>query len=200
VSARGEQRRAEIVEAALDLFTKRGYHDTGVADIASQLGMSHGTFYRYFESKRDILDHLVDVAGLTIQQALATGSRPDAATTLDEYRAQVTTIAAALSLLVQRDPRIVRLLLFEATGIDAAMTAKVMSLIDAMRDLTAGYLQHGIDAGFLAADLDVSETARALNGMVFAGTLSALRAEGGPDDGAERFASAAVRLMFDGIA
>jgi hypothetical protein len=80
------------------------------------------------------------------------------------------------------------------------MTAKVMSLIDAMRDLTAGYLQHGIDAGFLAADLDVSETARALNGMVFAGTLSALRAEGGPDDGAERFASAAVRLMFDGIA
>ena len=51
--------REEIVDAAFAEFAERGYHDTGIADIARRLGIGHGTFYRYFENKRDILDHVV---------------------------------------------------------------------------------------------------------------------------------------------
>jgi AcrR family transcriptional regulator len=199
-SARGEQRRAEIVQAALDLFTERGYHDTGVADIASRLRMSHGTFYRYFESKRHVLEHLVDEVAARIQIALGAGNAAGLAGTIDEYRDQVAAIVDDLFRLVHDDPRIGRLLLFEATGVDAAMTDKVLGLIDKLRAVTAGYLRHGIEAGFLPTDLDVVETARALNGIAFAGALTALRTAGDEPADPERFAAAALRLMFDGIA
>src|SRR4030081_372015 len=55
-----ERRRREIIEAAFEVFATRGYTAAGIADIAERLGMGHGTFYRYFKNKRDILDQVVD--------------------------------------------------------------------------------------------------------------------------------------------
>ncbi|MET0796373.1 MAG: helix-turn-helix domain-containing protein, partial [Rhodococcus sp. (in: high G+C Gram-positive bacteria)] len=52
--------RREIIDASFECFAKRGYHATGIADIATTLGIGHGTFYRYFENKRDIIDHVID--------------------------------------------------------------------------------------------------------------------------------------------
>ena len=54
-----QELRREIVEAAFECFTERGYHATGIADIAARLGIGHGTFYRYYENKRDIVDHVI---------------------------------------------------------------------------------------------------------------------------------------------
>jgi AcrR family transcriptional regulator len=200
MTPRGERRRAEIVQAALELFADRGYHDSGVADIAAQLRMSHGTFYRYFESKRDILEHLVDYGSARIQAVIAVdGVATDSPATIAEYRAQVAAIAGALVGLVYNEPQMIRVLLFEATGVDAEMTAKVFALLDALRAVTAAYLQRGIEAGFLANDLDAEETARAINGMVFAGALSSLRENGAAGPQAPRYLEAALRLMFDGV-
>jgi AcrR family transcriptional regulator len=193
---RTEQRREEILDAALDLFAERGYHNTGVADIAARLRMSHGTFYRYFESKRDILDHVVARLARRIGDAISADNAPGTATTLNEYREQVARIASSLLAVVDDDPRIARVLLLEATGIDPELTARILDLIDGMRALTAEYLAHGVQAGFLRADLDVTETARALNGIVFAGALRAIRAA---DNGEHEFVAAALRLVFDGI-
>jgi AcrR family transcriptional regulator len=193
-TARAEQRRQEILEATLDLFAEQGYHNTGVADIASRLRMSHGTFYRYFESKRDILDHVVHELTGRIAAAVAAENAPGHAGSLEQYREQVERIARALLKVVHDDPRIARLLLLEATGIDHDLTGRILDLLDTFRSLTAEYLRHGVDAGFLRSDLDVTETARALNGMVYAGALEAVRA--GPVG--DRYLEAAIALMFDG--
>ena len=50
------QRRAELVDAAAEVFTEKGYAEATVADITSRAGSSHGTFYVYFDSKEDIFD------------------------------------------------------------------------------------------------------------------------------------------------
>jgi AcrR family transcriptional regulator len=198
MTARAEKRRAEILEAALELFAERGYHATGVADIASRLRMSHGTFYRYFDSKRDILDVVVDGLVVRISQAVAGADGLGTANTLEGYREQVRRIAEALVAIVHEDPRIPQILLFEATGIDQELTSRILREIDGLRALTAAYLQHGVDAGFLRADLDVGETGRALNGIVYAGALDAIRSR--DPDRARPYVAAALRLMFDGIA
>jgi AcrR family transcriptional regulator len=197
MTARAERRRAEILAAALELFAERGYHATGVADIASRLRMSHGTFYRYFASKRDILDHIVDGLVGRIAEALAASNGVGTATTLEGYREQVRRIAEALVAVVHEDPRIAQVLLFEATGIDEELTARILEQIDQLRSLTAAYLRHGVEAGYLRADLDVIETARALNGIVYAGALDAIRSR--DPDRAQPYVTAALRLMFDGI-
>lgn len=46
--------RESLVGHALDVFLERGFHGTRVFDIVSAAGMSHGVFYRYFNSKADL--------------------------------------------------------------------------------------------------------------------------------------------------
>jgi AcrR family transcriptional regulator len=57
---RRESRREAILEAALACFSEDGFHQTGMADIVSRSGMSHGAVYGYFRSKDDIVEALAD--------------------------------------------------------------------------------------------------------------------------------------------
>ncbi len=55
LTAKGEQSRAAIFDAALDLFQERGYEATTMRAIAERAGVSLGSSYHYFASK----EHLV---------------------------------------------------------------------------------------------------------------------------------------------
>jgi AcrR family transcriptional regulator len=47
--------RGRLEQAALDLYTERGFDDTTVADIAERAGLTERTFFRYFADKREVL-------------------------------------------------------------------------------------------------------------------------------------------------
>lgn len=49
-----EQRKKEILYAALDVFAKEGYKDTSLGLIASSCGLSRTTVYQYFKDKSEI--------------------------------------------------------------------------------------------------------------------------------------------------
>jgi AcrR family transcriptional regulator len=55
-------RRQELVNAAVELFVKKGFHKTTVREIAKEFGMSMGALYDYIRTKEDILflvcDHI----------------------------------------------------------------------------------------------------------------------------------------------
>jgi AcrR family transcriptional regulator len=50
-----ELRRGQIIPAAIELFGKRGYHDTAIRDIAKRANISIGTIYQYVSDKEDVL-------------------------------------------------------------------------------------------------------------------------------------------------
>jgi AcrR family transcriptional regulator len=50
-----EERRGQILKAALDVFARKGYHAANVSDVAAEAGVSQGTIYWYFKSKEDLL-------------------------------------------------------------------------------------------------------------------------------------------------
>jgi AcrR family transcriptional regulator len=50
--------RDMIMEAAEELFSRHGYHNTQVMDIVKAVGMSAGTFYNYFKDKRDLFGQI----------------------------------------------------------------------------------------------------------------------------------------------
>lgn len=54
-----EQRRQEILYAALDLFVAKGYATTKITDIAEKVSMSVGLLFHYFESKEKLYEELV---------------------------------------------------------------------------------------------------------------------------------------------
>ncbi|MET9176521.1 helix-turn-helix domain-containing protein, partial [Streptomyces misionensis] len=49
----GTQERLQ--EAAIELFTERGYERTTVAEIATRAGLTERTFYNHFADKREVL-------------------------------------------------------------------------------------------------------------------------------------------------
>lgn len=48
-------RRTQIQEAALRVFSRQGYRNTVVADVAAEAGVSKGTIYTYFDRKEELL-------------------------------------------------------------------------------------------------------------------------------------------------
>lgn len=56
---RVEERRQQIMDAALVCFARRGYHKTTMDDIVVESGLSKGTLYWYFKNKDDLFFSLV---------------------------------------------------------------------------------------------------------------------------------------------
>jgi TetR/AcrR family fatty acid metabolism transcriptional regulator len=51
-----EDRRRRILDAAVRVFARRGYHGARVGDIATEAGVAHGLLYHYFSSKDEVLE------------------------------------------------------------------------------------------------------------------------------------------------
>ena len=51
----GEMRKAELLEAAVAIFSEKGYDGASLQDIADRIGILKGSVYYYYKSKEDIL-------------------------------------------------------------------------------------------------------------------------------------------------
>jgi AcrR family transcriptional regulator len=191
------QLREEIIDAAIEVFAESGYHDAGVADIAKRVGIGHSTFYRHFENKRAILDEVVDTVLQRAMAALAAENAPEMADTEADYREQAGRIAIALAE-ISSDIRVVRLLLIEAASVDIDLRQRIDAMFDLAVQLNAGYYEHGVQRGYLRADLDTTATSRAVVGMIFGLAMISLNPTL-TDEARDTTVQAAVRLMFDGI-
>lgn len=90
---RPRNRKAQLAEAASELFRKHGYHQVSVNDIAQAAGVTGPAVYRHFRGKQDILAHVLlsgmDTFGLVTEQALATPGTPS-----DQLAALLRAVAA----------------------------------------------------------------------------------------------------------
>lgn len=191
-------RRDAILDVAQAIFARKGYTATGIADVAGELGIGHGTVYRYFANKREVAEAVLDRAVARVAEVV-TAERPDATGSLAEYRAQVQRIGGRLFALFTADPAIGRLLFHELAAVDDELGERLARALDLFAEYTAEYLRNGVAKGFLRADLDVATTARLVNAMVFEGAAQVYRS---PQPGLlrERWITAVVSLMFDGVA
>lgn len=189
---RAAQRREEILEAAERAFASKGYHDTGIADIAKDLGIGHGTFYRYFKNKQDIA---ISVAERVFAQLAATAMAedPTASNSAAEYRAQTERILSGLLSLSRSHPVALQLFHEQLVIIDPE---RLSTIFDTYAAFTAQFLENGVKKGFLRPNLDIEPTSQALVALIFEGTRRALRTD---DLEAQRWTSAGVALMFDGV-
>jgi AcrR family transcriptional regulator len=104
---RSERSRTQILDAALKLFSHRGYGATSVRDIAEAAGLSKGNVYHHFPDKETIFRALLDQyfsamsrPDFPFNRALAKGTFPDnleelgraARETVAQYREEVALI------------------------------------------------------------------------------------------------------------
>ena len=125
-------RRDQILEAARELFTINGFHDTSMDDIIAAAGMSSGGVYGYFSGKGAIIAAIAQqvVGGITatVSDVLKTEPVPPIAEVLRRLIVQIDILAdgpGRLALQVwgeaQRDPVIAALAAAEGANVRAAV-------------------------------------------------------------------------------
>lgn len=73
-AARSKKRQREIIDAAAEIFHRKGYSETSVQDIAEAVGILKGSLYYYIDSKEDLLFQMLlevheDAKGIVAETA-----------------------------------------------------------------------------------------------------------------------------------
>ncbi|MFZ5818175.1 MAG: TetR/AcrR family transcriptional regulator [Bacillota bacterium] len=91
-------RRDEVLEAAVKLFSRKGYNGTTVREIAEEVGMQSGSLYAHYSSKEDLLFELVMQAADQFMAAIAPiagGAGPAAERLRQAMAAHIRVVAAS---------------------------------------------------------------------------------------------------------
>lgn len=159
LTARGERTRSRLLEAGEEVFGRRGFHYASIADITHGAGVAQGTFYLYFDSKRELLRAIIEERG---HQLRATLSRATAATAATAGRVEKETAGfVAFFGWIARHRSLYRVVR-QAEYIDADLYRGWY------RQLADGYvaaLESAMAAGEIAPVADVETLAYALMGM-----------------------------------
>lgn len=170
---RREAKRAEIVAAARRCFSRDGFHQTSMPDIAAEAGVSAGAPYRYFASKDDII---LAIAGdafrlifTPIERWADTNSAASVAdlvaASLDALSAETVTDAAGNDVPVEE---LLRCAVQTWSELLRNETARAHALLgfDSVRTSIAGALRRGQDAGTVARETDPDRGARVVMGLL----------------------------------
>lgn len=91
-----EERREEIKQAAIKVFSERGYHAAKVSQIVKQVGVAQGTFYLYFEGKEQLFGEILDDF-LEMVVATIANWEPADLDTRDALRRELTRVGLMLT-------------------------------------------------------------------------------------------------------
>lgn len=94
--AAAAKRKGRILEAAVACFLERGYHQTGVRDIAKRAGVSLGNLYNYFPGKHDVLIEIAALERAQLQPVIEGLKKPaPAPKLLDEFLTSYARVMAS---------------------------------------------------------------------------------------------------------
>ncbi|MGC7093864.1 TetR/AcrR family transcriptional regulator [Amycolatopsis lurida] len=195
---RTAERRVQLVRAAHHVFSSQGYRNTGVSDIVKEAGVSHGTFYNYFDNKRHILDDVLDTGVDFILDAVVGADEPDDASTADELAAQFRTILTRVFDLVDREPALVQFILLDAPAIDDESLQRLLRLVRTFGATASAFLANGVRRGFLQSDLDTEIAGEGLLSLIISAILTGVRGGLTPAE-RERVIEAFVSFAMHGV-
>ena len=157
-----EDKRRLLLDAAVRVFARKGYHAARVGDIAEEAGVAYGLLYHYFSSKEEVLR---DVFRETWRALIATIENVERAG--DSPREQLRKVAEILLRSWRREPDLVRVLVLEVTR--SQLLAGELDEIVASFSAIQSIVERGQADGSIRSDLDAR-----LASYVFYGAIDEL--------------------------
>ena len=144
---RQADRRRQILEAAVKVFSGKGFHASRVGDVAEEAGIAYGLVYHYFASKEDLLETIFRTTWTEMLSRVreVEGAGVPAA----EAVRQVT---ALLLRTWRRDPDLVRVLVREVTR-NQHIQQEIEEIAEAMQALER-IVRRGQETGEFRPELD----------------------------------------------
>lgn len=154
-----DARRTQLLAAARQVFAQKGYHGAAVSDIIDAAGVARGTFYNYFESKRQVfqavLQELMDSAAHAVAPI----------DVMEPIPPQVRDNLRRVVALLQEQGDGARILFTDAAGIDDEGREALGEFYGAATSRIERALRTGQAMG-LVRECDVSLTASCLLGLL----------------------------------
>lgn len=152
-----DETRERITQAALDLFTERGFEATTVDDIAARADVAKGTFFNYFPRKEAVLDALPERIGSEMEQVTAEILEADvpAIEKLSRFCTEITA-----RHVEHRDLSRLFMGRLMASPHDAMQNVPAR-----MRSLLRAIIEQGQQKGELRADVDAGRASSIVQGI-----------------------------------
>lgn len=153
--------REKILDTALTMFSKRGYHDTRLDDIAQESSTSKGAIYFHFPNKETLFLALVDQFANLLERRVdeATAAQPIG---VERVRVALETVLATFG----KYRRPAKLLLIQAVGLGTVFEQKRIVVTEHFAHLIQTHLDEAVAAGLLEP-IDTEVVAYAWMGAIY---------------------------------
>jgi AcrR family transcriptional regulator len=154
-------RRRQILDAAVRVFARQGFHACRVSDIADEAGVAYGLVYHYFRSKEEVLDTLFTERWDILLQVVRDVDADDG-----PARDKLRAIAAFIFDSYRHDPDLMKVIVVEVTRAANTFGLTHASRIREAYDLMGEVVAKAQEAGTFRADVSPRFAALAFYGVV----------------------------------
>ncbi len=158
-----DKRRA-ILDAAITVFARQGFHSARVSDVAAEAGVAYGLVYHYFDSKDQMLNELFSERWQLLLEASHEVQESDASP-----RNKLAGVANFIIESYRHEPELMKVIIVEVTRAANSFGRTHLPEIRKAYDLVAGIVADAQRTGEFRDDVDPNFSA-----MVFYGAIEQL--------------------------
>jgi TetR/AcrR family transcriptional regulator, fatty acid metabolism regulator protein len=157
-------KRRQILDAAIKVFARQGFHSTRVSDIADEAGVAYGLVYHYFSSKEEVLNEL-----FTERWSLLLAAIDEADSAGQSPREKLENVASFIIESYRHDPELMKVIIVEVTRAANSFGQTHLREIRRAYDSIARIVEEGQETGAFRSDIDP-----AFASMTFYGAIEQL--------------------------
>lgn len=154
-------RKGTILRAAIEVFSKKGYHGCRIADVAKEAGVAYGLVYHYYKNKDELLQSVFEYGWSTLVTRIT--ERSLQGKTVEE---KVRGIISVAFDAYKTDPRAVKVLILEVGRSPSGSSVNRGSAFGGVIEMTAQLFRDGQKRGELAPNLEAVLCATMLFGAI----------------------------------
>jgi TetR/AcrR family transcriptional regulator, fatty acid metabolism regulator protein len=154
-----EDKRQQLLGAAVRVFARKGFHASRVGDIAEEAGVAHGLLYHYFKSKDDVLDAVFHENWNMLLLRIASVEETD-----EPAVDQLRHVAAIVLRTWLHLPDVVRVVIREF-GRSPELAERIGELAQPI-DVIQRVIVRGIERGEFRSDIDPQFAATVVYGSI----------------------------------
>ena len=154
-------KRRQILDAAIRVFARQGFHSTRVSDIADEAGVAYGLVYHYFSSKEEVLNELFTERWSLLLTAIDEADKEGQAP-----RAKLETVAAFIIESYRHDPELMKVIIVEVTRAANSFGQTHLGEIRRAYDSIARIVEEGQESGAFRKDIDPAFASMSFYGAI----------------------------------
>src|SRR5262245_5872711 len=162
--SRAADKRRQILDAAIRVFARQGFHSARVSDVAEEAGVAYGLVYHYFDSKDQMLNELFSERWSLLLEAIG-----QADAELSTPREKLGAAAGFILDSYRHDPELMKVIIIEVTRAANSFGRTHLPEIRKAYEAIAKIVAEGQAAGEFRTDVSADFAA-----MLFYGAIEQL--------------------------